>query len=240
MLLDNARLAVLTLSCLGEEPVSIQEISKNVGILVELLNDFLIKLKRENLIEYDGTYLIASQQQRLKLAIKAVNWGANPKTVCKPLGWDEFEDFAEFSLKAGGFKTFKHFCFKSEKRRYEIDILALKRPFMLSIDCKHWKRSWLRSATLKIVNSQVDRTNAFCSSLSQYVIKLSVETWNKITIVPMIVTLSDTPFKICEGTPVVPITSLQDFLNGPYLYDTSISKIAIDHKSLKYKQKKLS
>lgn len=238
--MDNARLAVITLSHLSDQPVNINELSNNTNVLVSILNDFFVKLRRDNLIEYDGSYLRASQEQRMKLAIKAVNWGANPKSVCKHLGWDEFEDFAEFSLKASGYKTFKHFRFKSEKRRYEIDLLALKQPFMLSIDCKHWKRSWLRSATLKIVTSQVDRTNSFCSSLSQHVVKLTINTWNKITVIPIIVTLSDTPFKICEGTPVVPITSLQDFLNGPYLYDTSISKIAIDHKSLKYKQKKLS
>jgi len=175
----------------------------------------------------------------MKLAIKAVGWGANPKTVCKPLGWDEFEDFSEFSLKANGFRTFKHFRFKSEKRRYEIDIIALKQPFMLSIDCKHWKRSWLRAATSKIVISQVDRTNAFVSSLSQFINKLNVENWNKVIIVPLIVTLSETPFKICEGTPVVPVAALQDFLNGPYLYDSAITKIAVDLKSLKYKQKKI-
>jgi len=237
--MENARLAVLTLSLVSREPVSVHEVSKNAGIVIELLDDFFMNLKRENLIEYDGDYLSASQEQRMKLAIKAVNWGANPKTVCKPLGWDEFEDFAEFSLKAGGYRTFKHFRFKSDKRRYEIDIIALKQPFMLSIDCKHWKRSWLRAATSKIVTSQLDRTNAFCSSLSQHVTKLTIETWKEITIVPVIVTLSETPFKICEGTPVVPITSLQDFLNGPYLYDASITKIVMDLKNLKFKQRKL-
>lgn len=237
--MDYARLAVLTLSYLGDETLSINEISKHTGVLITLLNDFFVKLRQENLIEYDGRYLRASQEQRMKLAIQAVNWGANPKSVCKPLGWDEFEDFVDFSLKVTGFKTFKHFRFKSDKRRYEIDVLALKQPFILSIDCKHWKRSWLRSATLKIVTSQVDRTYSFCLSLSQHVIKLTIDTWNHTTVIPMIVTLSDTPFKICEGTPVVPITSLQDFLNGPYLYDASISKITIDLKSLKNKQNKL-
>ena len=237
--MDNARLAVLTLSHLGDQPVSINEISNNTNVLVALLNDFFVMLKRENLIEYNDGYLRASEKQRMRLAVQAVNWGANPKSVCKHLGWDEFEDFVEFSLKAAGFKTLKHFRFKSEKRRYEIDVLALKQPFILSIDCKHWKRSWLRAATLKIVASQVDRTNSFCSSLSQHVIKLAINTWNQITVVPMIVTLSDAPFKICEGTPVVPITSLQDFLNGPYLYDTSIAKIAVDLRRLKHKQKKL-
>lgn len=237
--MENARLAVLTLSLVSREPVSVHEVSKNAGILIELLDDFFMNLKRENLIEYDGDYLSASQEQRMKLAIKAVNWGANPKTVCKPLDWDEFEDFAEFSLKAGGYRTFKHFRFKSVKRRYEIDIIAVKQPFILSIDCKHWKRSWQRVATSKIVASQVDRTNAFYLSLSQCVTKLHVEAWNQIIIVPLIVTLSETPFKICEGTPVVPITSLQDFLNGPYLYDDSITKIIMDLENLKYKQKKI-
>ena len=178
--MENARLAVLTLSLVGKEPVSIHEVSENTGIVIELLDDFFMNLKRENLIEYDGNYLSASQEQRMKLAIKAVNWGVNPKTVCKPLGWDEFEDFAEFSLKAGGYRTFKHFRFKNVKRRYEIDIIALKQPFMLSIDCKHWKRSWLRAATSKIVASQVDRTNAFCLSLSQHVARLTIETLKEI------------------------------------------------------------
>ena len=237
--MENAHLAVLALSLIGNEPVNIHEVSENTGVIIELLDDFFMKLKRENLIEYDGDHLSATQEQRMKLAIKAVNWGADPKTVCKPLGWDEFEDFAEFALKAGGYGTFKHFRFKGDKRRYEIDIIALKQPFILSIDCKHWKRSWQRAATSKIVTSQVDRTNAFYLSLSQYVAKLHVEAWNQIVIVPLIVTLSETPFKICEGTPVVQITSLQDFLNGPYLYDDSITKIIVDPQNLKYKQKKL-
>lgn len=237
--MKNARLAVLTLSLIGSKPVSIHDVSENTGVIIELLDGFLVKLKRESIIEYDGYHLSASQEQRMKLAIRAVNWGADPKTVCKPLGWDEFEDFAEFTLKAGGYKTFKHFRFKGDKRRYEIDIIALKQPFILSIDCKHWKRSWQRAATSKIVSSQVDRTNAFYSTLSKYGHKLHIEAWNQLIIVPLIVTLSETPFKICEGTPVIPITSLQNFLNGPYLYETSLTKIIVDPKNLKYKQKKL-
>jgi Holliday junction resolvase-like predicted endonuclease len=237
--MENTRLAVLSLSLIGSEPISIHEVSENTGVIIELLDGFFMKLKRESIIEYDGYHLSASQEQRMKLAIKAVNWGADPKTVCKPLGWDEFEDFAEFALKAGSYKTFKHFRFNGDKRRYEIDIIALKQPFILSIDCKHWKRSWQRAATSKIVSSQVDRTNAFYSTLSRYVHKLHIKAWNRLIIVPLVVTLSETPFKICEGTPVIPITSLQDFLNGPYLYDTSITKIIVDPKNLKYKQKKL-
>jgi Holliday junction resolvase-like predicted endonuclease len=158
--MENAHLAVLTLSLIDSKPVSILKVSENTGVIIELLDSFFAKLKQESIIEYDGTHLSASQEQRMKLAIKAVNWGADPKTVCKPLGWDEFEDFAEFALKAGGYKTYKHFRFKGDKRRYEIDIIALKQPFILSIDCKHWKRSWQRAATSKIVVSQVDRTVA--------------------------------------------------------------------------------
>ena len=125
--MENARLAVLTLSLIGSEPVSIQEVSENTGVIIELLDGFFMKLKRESVIEYDGDYLSASQEQRMKLAIKAVNWGADPKTVCKPLGWDEFEDFAKFALKVGGYRIFKHFRFKGDKRRYEIDITSTLR-----------------------------------------------------------------------------------------------------------------
>ncbi len=71
--MKNARLAVLTLSLIGGEPVSIHEVSENTGVIIELLESFFVNLKRESIIEYDGEHLSASQEQRMKLAIRAVN-----------------------------------------------------------------------------------------------------------------------------------------------------------------------
>jgi len=98
-------------------------------------------------------------------------------------------------------------------RRYEIDILGFREPFMLSIDCKRWKRSWQRAATIRAIKAQVERTLALIQSLSSLKDNLKITDSENFGFLPLIVTLSDTPLRIYEKVPMVPIFHFQNFLN---------------------------
>jgi Holliday junction resolvase-like predicted endonuclease len=231
-----SRMAILVLSQVEDKPLSVCKISERTRTSIEMLDSFFSKISEDGLVRCDGESVSMTQNQRIRLAVKAVYWGANPKSVCRHLSWNEFEDFVVSAIEASGYETFKHFRFKHGKRRYEIDILGQKKPFMLSVDCKHWKRSWQSSATKNMVISQIKRTKALVSSLNSLRNRLRIEKWSKISVVPLIITLSETPYRIFHGTPVVPVVYLQDFLSETYLYDQNITKIEVEKNHLNSKR----
>ena len=85
-------------------------------------------------------FLSMDPSQRMILAERLIHDGRDPLRVSRVLEWQEFESFANDTLIENGFRTAKHFIFKTSIGRREIDILAWNDNFMLAIDCKHWLR----------------------------------------------------------------------------------------------------
>ncbi len=70
------------------------------------------------------------------------------------------------------------------------------------MDCKHWKNSSL-STLYSYVKKQIERTKILLAKES-----------NISSAIPMILTLHYNKVRFIEGTPVVPITEFNSFLNG--------------------------
>ena len=68
-----------------------------------------------------------------------------------------------------------------------------------------------RIALVKAVRMQVERTIALAHYFPMSRDGLKTPTWKGIKYVPLFVTLSNTSLRIFEGTPVVPIFSLNSF-----------------------------
>ena len=170
-------------------------------------------LVEDNLLTITHGIVEASFDQRIQLAIYAIKEGIDIEKVCRALGWREFEDIVILILEYNGFKTLKHFRFKSVVRRFEIDILAYRDSLILSIDCKRWKRSWQKAATIRVINAQVERTRALIQSFSSLKNFFKVTNLINIRFIPLIVTLSETPYKTYEKVPAVPIFHFQSFLD---------------------------
>jgi len=192
-------------------PVGISDVSSDSRVPLESVDDFLSGLAEEGLIEIVGDGVEASAGQRLRLAVMAVKEGVDLECACRYLGWGEFEDVAVFALEANHFSTRKHFRFK-KSARFEIDVLGFREPLILSIDCKHWRRSWVRAAFAKAVEKQVRRCSEFAKILPGLTEGFHVSDWKRARVMPIILTLSDSPLKVYEQVPIVAIFRFQDFL----------------------------
>jgi Holliday junction resolvase-like predicted endonuclease len=166
----------------------------------------------------------------LKIALKAIELGADIERVCKSLTWQEFEDISVLAFEANDFRTTKHLRFTWADRRWEIDILALKEPLVLCADCKHWRHGWSGSGSRKAVEMQVERTKFLAEASKTIEDKIGIGKWKRTYFVPMILSLVPASEKFYKNVPIVSVLQLGDFLpQMPAFFD----KIAHFHQSVR-------
>jgi len=204
---------LLSILQLGVKKPDIRAISKEAHIPLDIIRKTLKKLADENLIHVEDGRVEISADQRIGLIILAIKGGVDVEQACRAIGWQAFEDLVITVLDSNGVATRKHFRFQNHKRRFEIDVLGLKEPLIFVIECKRWNQSWQRSATMKIVEKQIQRTKALVNAFQEHKVRLEVNGWRAAWLLPMVLTLSVTPLKTYKNVPVIPIFHLQTFIN---------------------------
>jgi len=230
-MLANLLISIVKLTSSG--PATMEQVALDAHLPVTVARERLRELGRLDLIKINRDMIEATDTQLLELAIEAVKLGADIERACRFLGWQEFENFAIIALEYNLFKTRKHFRFKWANRRWEIDILGFNEPLILSVDCKHWKRSWQRTATMKIVDNQIKRTKAFSQALPKLKNKIGIEKWRKIEVLPVILTLGATPFKFYKQVPIVPILQFRSFINELPAFVNCLTTFRVNPRFLK-------
>jgi hypothetical protein len=204
--------------------ISLLKLTKNGAVGLELLkNDakiplsttsFLLqKLQKENLIKVNGCVAIIDTDNRIKLAVKAVDLGADLEQISHFLGWQEFEAMAAMALELNGYVTQRNARFKHEEKRWEIDVVGCRKPLVLCVDCKHWHHSMVPSTLSKMAQTQSQRADALSKSLPTKNLKLPCAEWSRAKFVPIILSLVPFNPKYSNGIPVVPVLQLQDFVS---------------------------
>jgi hypothetical protein len=102
--------------------------------------------------------------------------------------------------------------FRQGGRRWEMDIVGCRRPIVACVDCKHWRRGLHPSKLRGAVEEQVRRTLAFSEFLPNPAVRIECASWKEARFVPVVLSLMPASFKFHNGTPIVPILQLQDFL----------------------------
>jgi len=188
-------------------------LAKDAKVPLQTTDQVLRKLSPSNLFyEHEGIIEV-SPSQRVKIAVHALRLGADFERVCRLLSWTEFESIAAQAFEANGYRVIRNFHFKQASRKWEIDVIGLKKPLILCVDCKHWKRGWRRAATVKAVESQIERTETMANALPNYYQKARLEEWETATLIPIVMSLSPGPYKFYNNVPIVPVLQLQDFIN---------------------------
>jgi hypothetical protein len=170
-------------------------------------------LSQQGYVTFSGGTVEAERGQRVLLAERLIQTGHDPNHIARLLDWQEFENFAEESLKRNGFQAVRHFVFKSRRGRREIDLLAWSDNFVLSVDCKHWLRGLSPSRARATAIAQIGRTIAL-SERPDLLMRKGFANPVKRKILPVIISLSDAREKIVEGVPVVAVSKLLSFLYG--------------------------
>jgi len=203
-------------------PVSHKLINKAVKIPSEVAGKMLRKLQNDGLIYLNKNIVEADSPRRFRLAVKAINLGADLEHVSGFLQWQEFENMAAIALERNGYMVKKNLRFKHAGRRWEIDIVGCKRPLAVCIDCKHWHHGMYPSALKKIVKEQVERTFALAESMPRLAGEIECASWERVKLIPAVLSLVTGRFKFYDNIPIVPVLQLQDFLSQLPAYADSL------------------
>ncbi len=192
--------------------IHIDELIEHLHIPRSTLMKYLSELEVMNLIEVRGENLII-KKSNVELAYYAVSMGADIEDVAFSLDWRDFEKFTAKCLEDNEYDVIEHFIFKSLKRRYEVDVLGIKRPLIIVIDCKHWRMRSHRSSKLKrAVKEHKRRTEALANNLLSLKGKLGISRWKEAILIPLLVTLYNERLMVYEQVPLVSIYKLNSFL----------------------------
>lgn len=186
---------------------------KATRLPAQIVEEALGSFSRMELFNDRSGIIEASPSQRLRMAVLSLNLNADFERVCGLLSWAEFEGIAAQAFEINGYRVVRNFRFKGLTKRWETDILAVRKPVILCVDCKHWRRGWRGAATARAVEAQVDRTMALAKALPIYKKTLNLEDWQTAQLTPLILSLAQGPQRFQNDVPVVPILQLQDFIN---------------------------
>lgn len=184
-----------------------------VRVTGEALDRFLRRLSLEGLISEREELIEASPAQRLDIAVRAVELGADFERVCRALGWLEFEEMAAHVFEENGYDVGRRFRFNADGRRWEVDVLAKRRPLIICTECKRWSRGLRNSAARKMVEAHIEKVRIFSDSLVGLAEGLGLGGWRYAVVVPVVTSLSSVPIRFHEEVPIVSVLQLPRFLS---------------------------
>ena len=196
-----------------DEPSTREELMEAIRITGDALDSFLASLLRNGAIGSEGEKITADLSQRLGLAVRAVRSGADFERVSKALGWLEFEEMAAYTFEENGFRVSRRFRFQAEGRRWEIDVLARRRPLVICAECKHWSKGLGNLTARRIVETHLEKVKVLSENASRLMKRLDVEGWGEAVFVPVTLSLQPARNRIYRRIPVVSVFELPNFLS---------------------------
>ena len=143
------------------EPVEVEALRGSLRLTSEAFDALLQHLVDEGLVSMQGKSITLGLEQRLSVAMKAVEAGADPEVVSRSLGWLEFEELSAKVFEANGFRVLRRFRFTAEGRRWELDLLAIRSPYLVCCECKHWGKGIGNQTARRIIETHLEKTEVF-------------------------------------------------------------------------------
>ena len=196
-----------------EGPTDYEGLREAVRVTDEAFKAFLDYLIKQGLVGVSEDALEATLEQRLEIAVRAVKAGADMERVSQALGWLEFEEMTAYTFEENGFKVKRRFRFNTEGRRWEIDVLAIRRPLVVCAECKHWVNGLGNMTARKIVEIHLEKVRVLSENVAILVDKGILRDWDRAVFVPMTLSLQSARNKIYRRIPVVSIFELPSFIN---------------------------
>lgn len=206
-------IADLVCEILKLSSTTIDELSKRLLLPPSRVREFIVKLIEMKLVtlRIENDRLMVEPIDRLNLALYAIKQGANVKKVSLCLNWKEFEEFCAFAFHAYSYVVYRNFRFKCDSRRFEIDVVGVKRPYVLCVDCKRWSAG--RFSVLHKYAINHTRKVEILSTCFDALNKLRVFDWSEILFLPVMLTVHEDKMKVYDGIPIVPVFKFNSFLS---------------------------
>jgi Holliday junction resolvase-like predicted endonuclease len=199
-----------------------ESVNKDARIATGIASKLLKKMQTTEIIYIKNGIIEADSCARLKIAVSALTLGADLQRVSELLSWQEFEDVATIALEQNGYNVSKNTRFKHAGRRWEMDVIGCKKPWVICIDCKRWQHGMSPSALRKVTEAQIERTQSFAESLPNIKFEIECAKWHRAQFVPAILALTPGTFKFYDMVPIIPILQLQDFIGQFPAYTGSL------------------
>lgn len=144
---------------------------------------------------------------------KYVFSGKTIEEALERFDWKEFEQIVEEIFKSNNFKTYRNFRFKT-KRRYEIDLIAIRNNKIFCIDCKEWGKGRHKKTGLKLaVSKQKERLKELLKFIKvNPILQARLSLNPKCEFYPLLVTLLQEDLAKENNTFIVPVWKLNSFL----------------------------
>jgi hypothetical protein len=194
------------------KPILQKHVNREAKVPSDVGRRLLQTLQRDGLIYVRNGSIEINSLQRVRLATRAFELGADHERVSSVLEWKEFESVSSIALETQGYAVKTNLHFRQGGRRWELDVVGCRKPLVVCVDCKHWHRGLYPSKFKKAADEQAKRTLAFAESLPNPTVKVECSPWKEANFVPVILSLMSTGLNFHCGTPIVPILQLQDFL----------------------------
>jgi hypothetical protein len=193
--------------------VSKEELLHSIKITGDFFKKVLENLEGNHLVNVDGDIIEISLEQRLSLAVQAIKFGASFENISSFLSWLEFEELAAFVFEENGFHVNRRFRFQADDRRWEIDVLASRFPYIMCTECKHWSNNMGNSTARGIIEVHLEKVDVLSRSLPGLAKRIGVHRWKNAILVPATLTLSPTPMNFYRRMPAVSIHALPRFID---------------------------
>lgn len=202
-LLDSTRESTVESSALREA----------VRVTDEAYDTYMAYLTSNGLVDEEGEAITASLGQRLELAVRAIQAGGDLERVSRALGWLEFEEIVARIFEENGFDVKRRFRFQAEGRRWEIDILATRRPLIVCGECKHWAKGLGSAMARRIVETHLEKVETLSRGAGGLRGRMGVDGWRRATLIPMALSLQPARERVYRRIPVVSVYGLPGFLS---------------------------
>ncbi len=229
-------LAIQILRLTTTEGVMLSELRGSLRMTTEAFDSLIDELREGGLIDVSNGSATLSLQQRLSLAARALEAGADFESVSRCLGWLEFEELSARVFEENGFSVRRRFRFQAEGRRWEIDVLAARAPYLVCGECKHYGRGMGNSTARGIVEGHLAKVEVLSRSLEGLREKMGITKWTSATVIPLMLTMSATPFEVYRRVPAVSVLALPGFLGE---FDGQLDRLAHIRVKLPPPEKKL-
>ena len=203
--------------------VEVEALRGSLRITLEAFDVLLQHLVDEGLVTLMGKSIILGMEQRLDIAMKAVEAGADTEVISRSLGWLEFEELSAKVFEANGFRVMRRFRFTAEGRRWELDLLAIRVPYLVCGECKHWEKGIGNQTARRIIEIHLEKTEVLTRHIEGLRERIGICSWSKVVVVPMALTLSATPMEIYRRVPSVSVLALPRFINE---FDGQIERLS--------------
>ena len=159
---------------------------------------------------------IVDRNQRIDLAMTAIDRGAKVSEIVELLTWKDFEGFVAGILSENSYTCVESFRRRgnSEMHGMEIDVVGVRGKTIIAVDAKLWGvRGGKASALKTAAEKQKTRTEELSSELDRLNKKLNSLQNGTYSMFPVIVTWLVEDIEFHEGVPVVPVFKLNNFIH---------------------------